>query len=95
MGDHGGPEAPASKSGQAGVGGRLEEVSRALDPQASNRWETLYYKSGITRKSGYTSAISRLESKAFAPHRFTADGWSNEVDASTKDSKAILFQFQT
>jgi hypothetical protein len=30
--------------------------------------------------------------EAFVPHRFTPDDWYNEVNAWTKDSKAILFQ---
>jgi Tol biopolymer transport system component len=43
------------------------------------------------RETGIYIGNLAIGGKTFTPHRFTTDGWSNEVDAWTKDSKAILF----
>jgi serine/threonine protein kinase len=43
------------------------------------------------KESGIYIGDLALARKGFAPYRFTQDGWRNEAEAWTKDSKAILF----
>jgi eukaryotic-like serine/threonine-protein kinase len=63
---------------------------RARGPQASADGKRLIASRNHTETGIYIGNLA-FGDKTFAPHRFTVDGWSNEVDAWTKDSKAILF----
>ena len=84
--------ADPSTGKQSGQAGRVVgwKSFRALDPQASIDGKRLIASRDHTEIGIYIGNLASGD-KAFAPHRFTADGWSNEVDAWTKDSKAILF----
>ena len=59
-------------------------------PQASADGKRLIASRNHTETGIYIGDLA-FGGKTFVPHRFTVDGWSNEVDAWTKDSKAILF----
>lgn len=80
---------------QSGAAKRLIgwKTFRATDPQASADGKRLIVSRNHTEIGIYIGNLTSGDAQ-FVPRRFTLDGWSNEVEAWTKDSKAILFSSQ-
>jgi len=84
--------ADAGTGKPSGVAARLAGWKNfdALDPQASADGKRLIASRVTNQREIYIGSLAP-RGKPFTPHRFTPDGWYNEVGAWTNDSKAILF----